>query len=134
MMQERGVINIQRDLADDRERVLAILEVENPDILRDQAANRVERQPAHRCFHAALVQFCDDPVAPLPSEPALGQIPSAPGQGEDDRDEKETQGSGARAMGLRSAPVKLPRQGGRSRFEKRRHGETSNVERRTLKR
>ena len=82
-MEERGVIDVQRDLADDGERVLAILEIENPDVLRDQAANRIERQPAHRCFDAPLVQFFDDALTPLPSEPALGQIPSAPGQ--DDR-------------------------------------------------
>ena len=81
-MEERGVIDIQRDLADDREGGLAILEIENPDVLRDQAANRIERQPADRCFDAPLVKFLDDAVTPLPAEPALGQIPSAPGQGD----------------------------------------------------
>jgi hypothetical protein len=113
MMEERGVIDIQLDLADNRECVLAILEIENPRVLRDQAANRIERQPAHRCFDAPLVKFFDDAVTPLPAKTALGQIPSAPGKGADGREEKNA-GLGRRAMRLRSAPVKLARQGWRS--------------------
>ena len=89
MMEERGVIDIQRDLADDREGVLAILEIENPDVLGDQAADRIERQPAHRGFDAPLVKFFDDAVTPLPAEPALRQIPSAPGQRADGHEEKK---------------------------------------------
>ena len=96
-MEERGVIDIQRDLADDRERVLAIFEIENPDVLGDQAAHRIERQAADRCFDAAFVKFFDDAVTPLPAEPALRQIPSAPGQRADGHEEKEAQGSRARS-------------------------------------
>src|SRR5450755_1922251 len=117
MMEERGIIDIQRDLADNRDGVLAILEIENPDVLGDQAANRIKRQPAHRCFDAPLVKFFDDAATPLSSEPALRQIPSAPGKRADGRKEKKAQGSGARAMRLRSASVKLARQGWRSRFQ-----------------
>src|ERR1700681_3198609 len=118
MMEERGVIDIQRDFTDDRERVLVVLEIENADVLGDQAMNRIERQPAHRRFDAPLVKLFDDAVTPLPSEPARRQIPPAPGQGADGRrEEKIAQGPGARAMLLRPAPVKLARQGWRSRFQ-----------------
>ena len=75
VVQERGVINIERDLADDGERVLAVLEVEDPHVLRDQAAHRVERQPADRCFDSAFVQFFNDAVAPLAAKAALREIP-----------------------------------------------------------
>src|ERR1700674_2357551 len=117
MIKERGVIDIQRDLADDRERVLAILEIENPDVLRDQAAHRIERQQPHRCFDAPFVKFFDNAVTPLSPEPAFRQIPSAPRQRAKSGEEKKAQGSGARAMRLRSASIKLAREGWRSRFQ-----------------
>src|SRR5881227_566181 len=117
MMEECGVIDIERDLADERKCVLAILEIENPHVLCDQAANRIERQPAHRCFDAPLVKFFDDAVTPLPAKAALGQIPSAPSQRADSGEEEKAQGSGARAIRPRAAPVILARQGWRSWFQ-----------------
>jgi len=78
-MKERSIINIQRDLADDRESVFMILEIENPHILGEQASNGVERQPPHGCFNTLLMEFFDQTIAPLPSKSPFGQVPSAPG-------------------------------------------------------
>ena len=78
MVKKRSVIDIERNFADDRECVLVVLEIEDAHVLGDQAAHRIKGQPAHRGFDALFVKFFDDAVAPLASEPALRQVPSAP--------------------------------------------------------
>ena len=43
MMDERGVINIERDFADQGQYVFAVSVIENPYVFRDQTAERVQR-------------------------------------------------------------------------------------------
>jgi hypothetical protein len=131
-MEERGVIDVERDFADDRDDVFPIFEIVNPDVLRDQAANGIEREAAHRGFDAALMQLFDDPLAPLFAEPAFSQIPAAPGEEEDNADDREAQNSvGEGTMRPGAAPVELARERGWSWLQNGRHGETSNVQRPT---
>src|SRR5947208_15707900 len=54
MMDERRVINIQRDLTDTGERLLAIFVIEDSHILGDQAAERIQCQSPDRSFDTRL--------------------------------------------------------------------------------
>ena len=117
LMKERGVIDVQGDLADYRERVLTIFEIVNLNILRDQAADRIEGKAPDRRFDASLVKFLHDAVPPFFSEAAPGEIPSAPGQAKHAGEHGEMQNP-ARDKPVRPglAPVKLPRKRRRCRF------------------
>ena len=56
--------------------VSAIAEIEDAHVLRDQAAERIERELADGSFDAALAQFFDDADAELSTEAAIRQIPA----------------------------------------------------------
>ena len=78
MMDERSVIDIERDLADQGQNVLAILVIKNPYIFCDETAKRVQRQAPDVGFDSVLAQFLHYPVAPLTAKSSLGEvIPSA---------------------------------------------------------
>jgi hypothetical protein len=78
-MDERSVIDIERDLADQGQNVLAILVIKNPYIFCDETAKRVQRQAPDVGFDSAFAQFLHYPVAPLTAKSSLGEvIPSAP--------------------------------------------------------
>ncbi len=114
-MEERRVINVERDFADDREGILAILEIVDPDVLRNETAHRIDREPLDRRFDPALVQLLGDTIAPFLAKPALRQIPAGPAEDENERNNREPQ-EAARlgTMNLRPAPVELARERGRS--------------------
>ena len=60
VMEKRGVVDIERDFAHDREGLVAFFVIEDAHVARDQAAEWIEREPADGSFHAAFVQFLDD--------------------------------------------------------------------------
>src|SRR5205807_10293579 len=74
MMDERSVIDIERDLADPGKRVLAILVIKNPDIFCDETAKRIQRQAPDVGFDSVLAQFLHYPVAPLTAKASLGEV------------------------------------------------------------
>ena len=121
MMDERGVIDVERDFADEGERVFAILVIEDAHVLGDQAAERIERQPADGRFDAALVQFFDDAVTPLPAKALLGQIQSTPWQGRDGKNSQQTQCAHKNAARQRQLPI-LRASRSLGLFENGRHG------------
>src|SRR5687767_4834892 len=90
-MEQGGVIDVERDFADDRESVFPIFEIVDPDVLRDQAADGIEGEATHRGFDAAFMQLLDDALTPFFSKTAPGQIPAAPGEEENQADEGEAQ-------------------------------------------
>ena len=99
MMEQRRIIDVERDLADERKRVLALLVIENSYVLRNQAAERVERQSPDGGFHAALAQFFGDAPAPMPAETFSREVPSADeerGYNDDDGEAKRAPGKSAR--------------------------------------
>ena len=91
MMKKSGVIDIEHDFADERDRVGAVLIAENADIPRDQPAKRVERQTGDRCFDAAPVQLLHDPRPGAPAKTFPRQIPSAADRSRDDQDNRQPQ-------------------------------------------
>src|SRR5262249_45315683 len=60
MMKKRGVINVERDLADKSERFTSVFVAKNANVPRDQTAKRIEREMANGRFDAAPMQFLDD--------------------------------------------------------------------------
>ena len=79
MMEQRGIVDIERDFADKRESLLLVFRIEDTDVLRDQAAKWIERQ-ADRSFHATFVQFLDYAITPLLAKPFFSEVPAAPDQ------------------------------------------------------
>src|SRR3954453_11583075 len=53
-MQERGVVDVERDFTDREQWLFAVLCVIDADVARDEAAERIERQLAHGSFDPAL--------------------------------------------------------------------------------
>ena len=102
-MEERGVVDIEREFADDGEGFVAILEIVNAHVLRDEAAEGIEREPAHGGFDAAFAQFVRDGGAPLPAETFVRQIPAAPKQERDECENEEPARRWRRAGGARSS-------------------------------
>jgi hypothetical protein len=95
MMDERSVIDIQRDLADPGQNVLAILVIKNPYIFCDKTAKRVQRQAADVGFDSALAQFLHYPVAPLTAKSSFGEvIPSAANRKNYDKNHEAHEGHG----------------------------------------
>src|SRR5205823_13436546 len=77
MMDDRRIINIQRDFTDTGEPLIAIFVIEDSHILCDQAAERIQCQPPERSFETAFVQFLDHPVTPFPAEASFPKLPTA---------------------------------------------------------
>src|SRR5215467_13334848 len=57
MMDQCSVIDIERNLADAGQRVLAVLVIKNPYILCDKTTKRIQRQTPNARLHPALTQF-----------------------------------------------------------------------------
>src|SRR5438034_5212342 len=91
-MQERGVVDVERNLANERERVFPVFVVEDPYVTRDQAAEGIKGETADRSFDATFVQLFNELVTPLPSKTLLGQIPTARSEGQYQRQHNKTQG------------------------------------------
>ena len=89
MMKKGRVIDIERDLAHDRERLVTFFVVVNADVARDQPAERIERQAADGGFDPAFVQLLDDFLSPAAAETFLGQIPAAGQKPDDDQDGRQ---------------------------------------------
>src|SRR5204863_6207975 len=78
MMHERCVINVERDLADQGQNVVAIFIIKNAYIFCDETTKRVQCQPPDVGFDSMFAQFLHHPVAPLTAKSSLGEIiPSA---------------------------------------------------------
>ena len=77
VMKKSGVVDVEHDLADEGERVLALAVTEDAHIARDQAAEWVEGEMAYRCFDAAPVQLFHDPRPCPPAKTFARQIPTA---------------------------------------------------------
>src|SRR5262249_50445802 len=79
MMDERGVIDIERDFADQGQSVLAILVIKNPYIFCDQTTKGVQRQTPDAGFDSVFAQFLHYAVAPLTAKSSLGEVIAATG-------------------------------------------------------
>ena len=90
-MEERRIINIERDLADDGDGVFAVLVIKNAHVARDQTAKRIEREPPDRCFDAAFAQFFNDSVTPMPPKTFSREIPAAQRRDRDNRQDEKPQ-------------------------------------------
>ena len=77
MMDERSVIDIERDFADQGQCILAILVIKNSHVLRHKPPKRVQRQTPDARFDSMLAQFLHYAVAPLTAKPSLGEVISA---------------------------------------------------------
>ena len=77
MMDERRVIDIERDLANQSQNVLVILVIKNPYIFCDETAKRIQRQAPDVGFDSVLAQFLHYPVAPLTAKASLGEVISS---------------------------------------------------------
>jgi hypothetical protein len=91
MVKERGVIDIEHDFADERERVSAVSITKDAHIARDQAAKWIEREMAYRRFNTAAVQFLHNPRAPLVAEAFSRQIPPAADRSRDNENNRDAQ-------------------------------------------
>src|SRR6266550_5702053 len=89
-MNQRGVIDVERNLAHPRQHIVAVLVIENAHILRNQPAERIECEPSHGSFHTAPVQFFHHSIAPLPAESFFGKVISASEKGGEREDKAET--------------------------------------------
>ena len=69
MMEQRGIVDIERDFTDKPESLLLVFGIEDTDVLRDQAAKWIEGQAADRSFHAVFVQFLDYAITLLLAKP-----------------------------------------------------------------
>ena len=78
MMDQRSVVDIERDLADQGQSVLAILVIENPYIFCHETTKWVERQTPDAGLDSMLAQFLHYAVAPLAAKSSLGHV-IAPG-------------------------------------------------------
>ena len=79
-MEKRGVIDVERDLANYRQWRIAISKIVNPEILHHQAAEGIEREPADGGFDPALAEFFDHASAELTAKPPVSEIPATPKQ------------------------------------------------------
>src|SRR5438128_2328088 len=96
-MQKCGVVDVERDLADARERVFAPLVLKNAHVLRHQPAERVEREPADVGFDAVFVQFLSDTRAPFATESLFGKVPTSGDKGGERQHNGEPNGAADQA-------------------------------------
>ena len=117
VVQQRRVIDVERDFADHRERVFPVFEIVNANVLRDQPADWIDGQPRDRRFDAALMQFLRNAIAPFFAEAALRQVPARPAEDENERNDREAENAArSRVVRLRAAAIELAREGRRRRF------------------
>ena len=121
MMEEGGIIDIERDLADERDGFLTMFIIEDPDVLGDESAERIDREMSDRRFHSAFMEFFHDAFPPFAAKPLVSQVPTAADQGghrhhhgQANRADEEAPGKG------RMSP--LGRGGGRRGFDDGGHG------------
>jgi hypothetical protein len=88
-MDKCSVIDIERDLANQGKRVLAIFVIENPYISCNQATKRVQRQTSYVGFDAAFVQFLHHAIAPFTPEATSCQIIAPAKRGKDGRENSQ---------------------------------------------
>src|SRR5947199_10795412 len=133
-MPQRGVIDVERHFADHSEGVLAIFEIVDPHVLRDEAADRIDGEPRDRSFDASFVELLRNAIPPFLTESPFGEIPARPAEDENERDDRQTQNAARLGvMDPRAAAIELAGEGwGRGFQDWRRHaGKTSNVQRPT---
>src|SRR5205085_8009711 len=96
-LQKRAVIYIERQPADLHHGVLTMPIIENANILRDEAAERIEREPPDGGFDTMLAQFFHHQRAPGTAEAFFGQIPAPASKGaeREHNDEADTSIDGA---------------------------------------
>ena len=104
-MDEGGIIDVERDFADERERVRAILVIENAHVLGDQPSKRIEGEPADGSFDPAPVQFFHDAQAPLPAESLSGKIVTTAEKCREAKDEREPKDGNGQAAGKGWLPI-----------------------------
>ena len=90
-MEKRRIIDIERKLTHDRERLFALFVIVDADVARDQTAERIKGETAHRGLDAALVQFLDDLVAPIAAEAFFGQIITATDESTEKKNDRKSQ-------------------------------------------
>ena len=74
------VIDVEHDLADDRERAAVVFHVHDFHVARDEAVERVERKSADRDGEAALLEFAVHVLPPVAREALAVHVPAAPQQ------------------------------------------------------
>src|SRR3954447_21226298 len=101
-MEESGVINVERDFANNREGVCPVLVVEDSDVLRHQSAKWTEGEAPNRNFDSPLMQFFDHAGAPFSSKSFFGQVPPTSnhrsGQKHDEKSNSADQQSAAKRL------------------------------------
>src|SRR5437762_3873471 len=104
MLQERGVIHIERNSADPTDDVFTIFVIENPNFLRDQAAERIESESADRSFDTMFAQLFHEQAAPLLAKSFFRKIPAATGQSAKQKNGQKTDhgGNGSTGQGARA--------------------------------
>ena len=72
VMEECGIIDIERNFTDESESVFPVFVIIDPHPLGDEAPKRVERKPANRSLDPAFVQLLNHQTTPLPAKAFLG--------------------------------------------------------------
>ena len=77
VMDQRSVIDIERNFADQGQRILAILVIKDPHIFCHKPTKRVQRQTPDAGFDSVLAQFLHYAVAPLTAKSSFGEVIAA---------------------------------------------------------
>src|SRR5580704_10297729 len=77
VMKKCGVINVERNLADEGQSFSAVLVTKDAHVPRDQATKRIEGEVSNGRFDTAPMQFLDHPRAPLSPEAFAREVPAA---------------------------------------------------------
>ena len=121
VMDQRSVIDIERNFADQGQRILAILVIKDPHIFCHKPTKRVQSQTPDAGFDSVLAQFLHYAVAPLTAESSLGHVISATANPEDQGKDHQAR----EANGESASPSGSPASSGRPNlrwFEDGRHG------------
>jgi hypothetical protein len=119
VMEQGRVIDVERDLTDDSERVLSLFVIINPDVARDQTAKGIEREATNLRFDAVLAQFLRDLITPMPAEAFFRQVPAATEHGGEGHHDNETEHTHAEPA--RESRLSILRRLRSLRFENGRH-------------
>jgi hypothetical protein len=108
-MDKRSVIDIERDFADQGQRILAILVIKDPHIFCHKPTKWVQRQAPDAGFDSVLAQLLHYAVAPLTAKSSLGHVISATANPEDqgkDHQAREANGDSTSPSGFPTSSVR----------------------------
>ena len=105
LVNQRCVIDVERDFAHECERIFLLFVIVNPHALRHQTAKGIEREMGDPRFDAVLVQFIDDQLARLAPETFGRQIPAAAGDRSNREHDRETNRADQKAAANRRLSI-----------------------------